>query len=232
MPLVMLPGMVSINNPDDNEQGAGIYAIPCLSHMGSIAGFSPNTLIRLKYNIPSRQSYGGAGNEHDQEVRQQPGPERQVVVRRFHLAFQLDLGLIIKLVAMVFFLSQDASAQKLILLIIFASLIYLYQTRSFAPLLRRVLGRQGDPQMHVPLRLQNDPRDRHDGKMNCQLGENNDVGNMNQNQPANNHEQPNANENHQEPVQHEHIFWQVFKEIRMFVFGFLTSLLPGLHDHD
>ncbi|WOL13456.1 hypothetical protein Cni_G22226 [Canna indica] len=34
MPHVMLPGMVSINNPDYNEQGAGIYAIPCLSHDG------------------------------------------------------------------------------------------------------------------------------------------------------------------------------------------------------
>lgn len=72
-----------------------------------------------------RQVSGGATDEHGQEVRQQHGPQRQVVVRRFHFAFQLDLGLIIKLAAMVFLLSHDGSPQKLVLLVLFALLVYL-----------------------------------------------------------------------------------------------------------
>jgi len=46
-------------------------------------------------------------------------------VRRFHFAFQLDLALIIKLAAVVFLFSQEGSKQRLFLLILFASLIYL-----------------------------------------------------------------------------------------------------------
>jgi hypothetical protein len=63
--------------------------------------------------------------EHGQDARQQNDPQRQVVVRRFHFAFQLDLVLIIKLAAVVFLFSQEGSKQRLFLLILFASLIYL-----------------------------------------------------------------------------------------------------------
>jgi hypothetical protein len=66
-----------------------------------------------------------AGEEQGQDARQQNGPQRQVVVRRFHFAFQLDLALIIKLAAVVFLFSQEGSKQRLLLLILFASLIYL-----------------------------------------------------------------------------------------------------------
>lgn len=81
-----------------------------------------------------RESVGApAGEEHGQDVRQQNGPQRQVVVRRFHFAFQLDLALIIKLAAVVFLFSQEGSKQRLFLLILFASLIYLWVLCAYAP---------------------------------------------------------------------------------------------------
>lgn len=60
-----------------------------------------------------------------QQQRQQPGPQRQVVGRRFQIAFQLDVLLIIKLAAVIFLFNQDGSRQRLVLLVIFASIVYL-----------------------------------------------------------------------------------------------------------
>nr|DAD42716.1 TPA_asm: hypothetical protein HUJ06_000946 [Nelumbo nucifera] len=69
---------------------------------------------------------GGAVNdEHGQDVRQQHAPQRQVVVRRFQFAFQIDLLLILKLLAVIFVFNQDGSRQRLILLLFFALVVYL-----------------------------------------------------------------------------------------------------------
>ncbi|URE16861.1 hypothetical protein MUK42_10483 [Musa troglodytarum] len=113
-------------NLEEDDNGPGIYAIPWLPYMSPMAGFSPNTLIPLRYKIPTRQeSTGGANEQHGQEVRQQQGPQRQAVARRFHFAIQIDLALILKLAAVVFLLSQDGSKHKLILMMLCASLVYL-----------------------------------------------------------------------------------------------------------
>jgi hypothetical protein len=63
--------------------------------------------------------------QQQQPQQLQPPAQRQVVVRRFQVAFQLDLFLILKLVAVIFLFNQDGSRQRLVLLVFFASLIYL-----------------------------------------------------------------------------------------------------------
>lgn len=79
--------------------------------------------------INSRQSpeAGSVGEERGQagQQQQQPAPQRQVVVRRFQIAFQLDLLLILKLAAVIFLFNQDGSRQRLVVLVFFASLVYL-----------------------------------------------------------------------------------------------------------
>ncbi|KAF9587413.1 hypothetical protein IFM89_002142 [Coptis chinensis] len=53
-----------------------------------------NTLIPLNYTVPTRRTTAEDGvmtDKHGQEGRQQHAPQRQVAVRRFHFAFQLDL---------------------------------------------------------------------------------------------------------------------------------------------
>lgn len=71
------------------------------------------------------EQQGQEGQQQQQQQRQQPGPQRQVVVRRFQIAFQLDVLLIIKLAAVIFLFNQDGSRQRLVLLVIFASIVYL-----------------------------------------------------------------------------------------------------------
>lgn len=79
---------------------------------------------------PSAEA-GASGEEHGQEgqqqqrQQQQPAPQRQIVVRRFQIAFQLDLLLILKLAAVIFLFNQDGSRQRLVVLVFFASLVYL-----------------------------------------------------------------------------------------------------------
>ena len=85
------------------------------------------------FAINSRTSTeaGATGEERAQEGQQQqrqhqqPAPQRQVVVRRFQIAFQLDLLLILKLAAVIFLFNQDGSRQRLVVLVFFASLVYL-----------------------------------------------------------------------------------------------------------
>lgn len=80
---------------------------------------------------PSVQENGAVGEEQGQMGQQQPqqqqqlGPQRQIVVRRFQIAFQLDLLLILKLAAVIFLFNQDGSRQRLVLLVFLASLVYL-----------------------------------------------------------------------------------------------------------
>lgn len=83
------------------------------------------------FNSRTSSSEGGpVGEEHGQvgqpqPQQQQPAPQRQVAVRRFQIAFQLDVMLILKLIAVVFLFNQDGSRQRLVILVFFASLIYL-----------------------------------------------------------------------------------------------------------
>ena len=58
----------------------------------------------------------GQGTQQPQRQQQQAGPQRQVVVRRFQIAFQLDLLLILKLAAVIFLFNQDGSRQRLAVL--------------------------------------------------------------------------------------------------------------------
>ena len=67
----------------------------------------------------------GQGAQQLQRQQQQAGPQRQVVVRRFQIAFQLDLLLILKLAAVIFLFNQDGSRQRLAVLVFFALLVYL-----------------------------------------------------------------------------------------------------------
>ncbi|XP_042409625.1 uncharacterized protein LOC121998679 isoform X1 [Zingiber officinale] len=225
---LMSPGMAPILNPEYNENGAGIYAIQCLPYMSPLAGFSPKTLIPLKYNIPTRQSAGGTTNEHGQEAAHQHGVQRQPVVRRVLVAFQLDLGLIIKLAAMVFLFSQDGSPQNFVLLIFFASFVYLYQTGALAPFIRWFQQAGAPRRHHAPLVQQNGQpvvRDLHNNPQPV-------AGANNQDQPTQNPEQVDDNQNPPQPEPPGNKYWRLVKEIQVFVVGFLTSLLPGHHNND
>ncbi|KAK4851637.1 hypothetical protein QYF36_017031 [Acer negundo] len=87
--------------------------------------------------MDSTSTEGGAASpEHGQAEQQQPAHQRQVVVRRIQIAFQLDLLLILKLAVVIFLFNLDGSRLRLIFLVFFASLIYLYQTGALTPLLR------------------------------------------------------------------------------------------------
>lgn len=71
----------------------------------------------------------GQLDQQQQQQQQQPQqlqpPAQRQVGRRFPVAFQLDLFLILKLVAVIFLFNQDGSRQRLVLLVFFASLVYL-----------------------------------------------------------------------------------------------------------
>ncbi|XP_072970842.1 uncharacterized protein [Typha angustifolia] len=234
----IFPGMV-LQNPEEHEQGPGIYAIPCNPYMGPMSGYPPNTLIPLTYKIPTRESSGGVAGEGQgqgqvQEARQQHGPPRQVIVRRFQFAFQLDLGLIIKLAAIVFLLSQEGSNQKLILLVMFAMLVYLYQTGALAPLLRLIRRAGAPPPQQPPVRIENHPPVAPNNGNDPRPEENPVAENQDQNQARENQEQPEApDENHAGPVGGNGInWWGIVKEIQVFIVGFVTSLLPGFQHQD
>ncbi|XP_058078491.1 uncharacterized protein LOC131226782 isoform X2 [Magnolia sinica] len=230
----LVPGYIPLQNQEQNSRGGGIYAVPVLPFMGPMAGLPSNTLIPLTYNVPtSNAAEGGAvGEEDGQEGRQQHPPQRQVV-RRFQFGFQLDLLLILKLAAVVFMFNQDGSRQRLILLLFFASFVYLYQTGALTPLIRWLSqGMQraaAPPQLAV--RAENGPavrpEDENAPRPEGQLGAEND------NQPPDNRNQPLENENLPEPGRRDGInWWGVAKEIQMIVVGFMTSLLPGFHNVD
>lgn len=73
---------------------------------------------------------GQLGQQQQQQLQQQQqqhhqAPQRQIVVRRFQIAIHLDLLLILKLAAVIFLFNQDGSRQRLVLLVFFASLVYL-----------------------------------------------------------------------------------------------------------
>uniref|UniRef100_A0A7C9A331 Uncharacterized protein n=1 Tax=Opuntia streptacantha TaxID=393608 RepID=A0A7C9A331_OPUST len=182
----------------------------------------PATLRRpLRRSISSG---AGTGNEEQSQVgqpQQQPQqlpPQRQIVVRRFQIAFQLDLLLIVKLAAVIFIFYQEGSRQRLALLVFFASIVYLYQTGALAPLMRwlsRAMHRAAAP-----------PQPPRPAARGGQPGAENDNQPANANQEAENEAAPEAR------VEGGNQWWGIIKEIQMIVFGFITSLLPGFHNID
>ncbi|PKA52905.1 hypothetical protein AXF42_Ash001886 [Apostasia shenzhenica] len=225
-------GMMSIQNSDQSDRGPGLYAVSTFPpSMALMSGFPPGTLIPLTYKIPTRTSSTGTGGEvQGQAARQPQGPQRQVVVRRFQFAIQLDLGLMIKLAALVFLFSQEGSRHRFILLVLFAALIYLYQTGALATLFRWI-GRSVAPAQQRPVAQHVDG--------NQPLLEGNPPQLANQNQQAPNEQAPDAvaNANPPEPAPelarpNENLPWRFLKEIQMLVVGFITSLLPGFHNHN
>uniref|UniRef100_A0A0A9E9Q7 Uncharacterized protein n=1 Tax=Arundo donax TaxID=35708 RepID=A0A0A9E9Q7_ARUDO len=195
--------------------------------------YAPTTLVPLTYKIPTESVGAAAGEEHGQDARQQNGPQRQVVVRRFHFAFQLDLALIIKLAAVVFLFSQEGSKQRLFLLILFASLIYLYQTGAITPFVRW-LQRAGGAAAHppqAPARVenraplaQNDGNDQpHDPANPDQAAENQEPG-----AGADNENQQGA----EGEGNRRNWLGGILKEVQLVVVGFVASLLPGFQHND
>lgn len=239
----LVPGLNTLQNQEQVNRGAGIYAVPVLPYMGPVAGLPSNTLIPLTYNIPTRQSTDTAtvGEERgqmgpQQQQQQQPAPQRQVIVRRFEIAFQLDLLLILKLAAVIFLFNQDGSRQRLVVLVFFASLIYLYQTGALTPIVRWLsqgMTRAAAPP-HPPrpaVRAENVPAAGRLGAVNAAVAEGQPEAQV-ENQPANDVNGAVENENVAEPgggngANH---WWGIVKEIQMIVFGFISSLLPGFHN--
>ncbi|CAO2036416.1 unnamed protein product [Urochloa humidicola] len=225
------PGAFPQQAGDDQAQGPGIYAIQ-QNQLAAAVGmgcYAPTTLVPLTYNIPTIGA--PAGEENVQDARQQNGPQRQVVVRRFHFAFQLDLALIIKLAAVVFLFSQEGSKQRLFFLILFASLIYLYQTGAITPFVRwlqRAGGAAARPPQ-APARVENR------APLAALGGNLADLANPDQ---AAENQEPGAaagNENLQ-AVEGEgnqrNWFGGILKEVQLVVVGFVASLLPGFQHND
>ncbi|XP_038992924.1 uncharacterized protein LOC120116523 isoform X2 [Hibiscus syriacus] len=236
----IVPGLTSLQNQEQINRGAGIYAVPVQPFMGHIAGIPSNNLIPLTCNIPTRfvteagtavEEQGQGAQPHHQQ--QQVGPQRQVVVRRFQIAFQLDLLLILKLAAVIFLFNQDGSRQRLSVLVFFASLVYLYQTGALTPLIRWLsqgMQRAAAPP-HPPrpaARAENVPAAGRQGNENAALA----AGEENENRPADDVNQAVENENEADPALGNagNQWWGIVKEIQMIVFGFITSLLPGFHN--
>ncbi|KAK6152200.1 hypothetical protein DH2020_014835 [Rehmannia glutinosa] len=246
---IMYPALVPGLFPphQDQEQinrGPGLYAVPVLPYMQPIAGFPSNTLIPFTYNIPTERrspETGEVGGEQGQpgeqpQEQQQAGPQRQVVVRRFQIAIQLDLLLILKLAAVIFLFNQDGSKQRLTLLVF---LLRLYQTGALAPVVRWLS--QGmrraaaPPQPPRPaVRAANLPAAGGPGNENVGIADGQPVG-ENENQQADDGNRANENDNQAGEAGQAEVgnrWWGIAKEIQMIVFGFITSLLPGFHNID
>ncbi|GLT76386.1 hypothetical protein SLA2020_480500 [Shorea laevis] len=239
----IVPGLAPVQNQEQMNRGAGIYAVPVLPFTGHISGLPSNTLIPLTYNIPQRPTTeaGSGGEEHGQAAQpqqhqqQQAAPQRQVV-RRFQIAFQIDLLLILKLAAVIFLFNQDGSRQRLAVLVFFASLVYLYQTGALTPLVRWLsqgMQRAAAPP-HPPrpaVRAENVPAEAGHGNDNAALAEG-EAGAENGNRPAEGHGAAGENEAEGGMVNGGNHWWVIVKEIQMIIFGFITSLLPGFHNID
>lgn len=245
----MFPVMYPVLNPplqqgqDQVNRRGGLYAVPTYPFMGPMSAFPPTTLIPFTYNVPTGgptseagQMGGEQGQVRQQEQQQQPGQQRQVVVRRFQIAFQIDLFLILKLAAVIFLFNQDGSKQRLFLLVFFAALIYLYQTGALAPLVRWLS--QGmhraaaPPQPPRPaVRPDNIPPFERQGNGDAALA-GGQPGAENENHAEHNGQQAVINEQEPGMGNDGNRWWGIVKEVQMIVFGFITSLLPGFHNID
>jgi hypothetical protein len=231
------PALVPGHYEEHMNRGAGIYAVPLHQSAGHIAGLPSNYLIPLTYNVPTTRPSNEAetGGENNQaqagqgQQQQQPANQRQVVVRRFEIAFQLDIFLILKLAAVIFLFNQDGSRQRLAVLVVFATIIYLYQTGALAPFVRWLS--QGMHRAAVPPRPPHRPAARADNDPVAAVPLNEDAAPEGQENEAENGNRANANEN-VGAGQQGNQWWGIVKEIQMIVFGFITSLLPGFHNID
>ncbi|CAI0427845.1 unnamed protein product [Linum tenue] len=235
----IVPEVTSLPNQQQINGGAGIYAVPVSPFNGPIAGLPTNTLIPLTFSIPTTPppEAGSAGDHGEQPQHQQqaPAPHRQVAVRRFQIAFQLDLFLILKLAAVIFLFNQDGSRQRLVVLVLFASLVYLYQTGALTPLVRwlsQSMQRAAAPPRppRAAARAENDPavRQNENAPLAGGGGEEENRAGVDGNQGA-------ENENVEGGGGDGHggnRWWGIVKEVQMIVFGFITSLLPGFHNID
>ncbi|KAJ6699709.1 TRANSMEMBRANE PROTEIN [Salix purpurea] len=234
----LVPGLNPMQNQEQANHGPGIYAVAVPQFMGHIAGLPSNTLIPLTLNVPTRpspeawatgdQAQGG----QPQQQQQHPAHPRQIVGRRFQIAFQLDLLLIIKLVAVIFLFNQDGSRQRLLVLVLLASLVYLYQTGALTPLVRwlsQSMQRAAVPPPRPAVRVENAGAARQNENIALAEGQ---AGVENENRPAEDGNQAAENENAAEPGGDNggHRWWGIVKEIQMIVVGFITSLLPGFHN--
>ncbi|GMH03146.1 hypothetical protein Nepgr_004985 [Nepenthes gracilis] len=235
---VLVPGLIANPNHEQRNRGAGIYAVPVLPFTGSVAGIPSNTLIPLTYSIPTRPSTsdaGAGGGEQNQlgQQQQQIAPQRQIVVRRFQIAFQVDLLLILKLAAVIFLFNQDGSRQRLALLVFLASLVYLYQTGALAPFVRWV-----SQAMHRAAAPPRPPRLVARAEANVQPEDENVAAAEGLGAENDNRTQDDANgvaENDgagEAGANGGNGWWRMVKEVQMIVFGFITSLLPGFHNVD
>ncbi|XP_050372881.1 uncharacterized protein LOC126790613 [Argentina anserina] len=239
---IMYPALIpGLQDQEQMNRGAGLYAVPVHPFTGPVSGFSSSTLIPLTYNVPTTRAtldvstggeqQGQEGQQQPQQPRQQqhPGAPRRVIVRRFQIQFRLDPILILKLIALLLLFNQDGSRQKMVILMICATIVYLYKTGSLTPLiewLSRAMDRAAvPPQPPRPAaRAENVPAAARPGNDNAALPDG-QPGVENENQPAE------ANENAPEPgANGGNRWWGIVKEIQMIVFGFITSLLPGFHD--
>ncbi|KAF8053150.1 hypothetical protein N665_1458s0008 [Sinapis alba] len=157
--------------------------------------------------------------------------QRQVVVQRFEIAFQLDIFLILKLAAVIYLFNQDGSRQQLAVLVIFATIIYLYQTGALAPFIRWLSQGMHRAAVPPPPRAP-PPAARADNDLAAAMPLNQDAVPEGQENEAGNGNQANANENVGAGQQGNNQWWGIVKEIQMIVFGFITSLLPGFHNID
>ncbi|KAK9705860.1 hypothetical protein RND81_07G087700 [Saponaria officinalis] len=237
----LVPGLSSAQNPEQMNRGPGIYAVPVVPFMGTVTGI-PNTLIPLTYSTPTRSatSAAGASGEQSQGAQQLPAQQlpahRQIGGRRFQIAFQLDVLLILKLAAVVFIFNQDGSRQRLAVLVFFASIVYLYQTGALTPLMRWI-----SQAMHRAAAPPRPARPAARGEPVVRPGNDNVAAIAADGQPAAENDNPPAEdanrgvENEAAPeagVEGGNHWWGIVKEIQMIVFGFITSLLPGFHNMD
>ncbi|KFK29555.1 hypothetical protein AALP_AA7G149100 [Arabis alpina] len=232
---VLYPALVPVQYEEHMNRGAGLYAVPVHQFPGHVAGLPSNYLIPLTYNVPttrpSNETENGGENQGQAgqgQQQQQPAHQRQVVERRFQIAFQLDLFLILKLAAVIFLFNQDGSRQRLAVLVIFATIIYLYQTGALAPFVRWLS--QGMHRAAVPPPRPQRPAVRADNDPAAAVPLNEDaVPEGQENGAVDDRNQANANENVDAGHQGNQ-WWGIVKEIQMIVFGFITSLLPGFHN--
>ncbi|CAI9779837.1 unnamed protein product [Fraxinus pennsylvanica] len=242
----LVPQLYSQQDQEHMNHGPGLYAVPVLPVAQPITGFTSNTLIPFTYNVPVERSspetgaagdvQGQVGEQPQNQQQQQLGPQGQVIVRRFQIVFHLDIPLILKLAAVIFLFSQDGSRQRLTLLVIFASLVYFYQTGVLAPLVRWLS--QGMQRAAAPpeprrqaIRAENVPaaeREANEAAGGQPEGQN-------ENLQANDGNRAFENEHEVEHAEGDvgnRRWWGILKEIQMIVFGFITSLLPGFHNID
>lgn len=179
---------------------------------------------------------------------QRPEGQRQIV-RRFHVAFQLDLLLILKLAVVVFVFNQDGSRDRLLLLLLLAGLVYLYQTGALTPFLQWI-SRSAQQAMMPPQQPQLGRVPPAGPVVQARdVGGNVQDENVAANAPVadvavapdqdgvaapvgggGDGEAAGA-EAPQQAAQRP-TWWGLFKELQMLVVGFVTSLLPGFQHVD